>query len=163
MKNKSHSKDQAIVIGQALVHGKWLECAYQNNQISNSSNYYSNQKQEQSQIFYDDNSFYRPGPAALNCNRTENLLLEKKKAIQESEEGPEWIKELNKLVSNIEDETSSTNEKHVSNETETESDRTESKSADSRDSQSIDENESKLSNEKISIPIVKGINNILNH
>ena len=45
-------RDQAIVIGQALVHGKWLECAYSQNQI---------QRADQNQIFYDDNSFYKPG------------------------------------------------------------------------------------------------------
>ena len=33
--------------------------------------------------------------------------MEKKKALQESEDGPEWIKELNKLVSSIEEEKNS--------------------------------------------------------
>jgi hypothetical protein len=157
MKNKSHSKDQAIVIGQALVHGKWLECAYQNNQASTTTSYYFNQKQEQTQMFYDDNSFYKPGPTALNCNRNENLLLEKKKAMQESEEGPEWIKELNELVSNIEtnkDYTSLINENGASSEAGNED--SEKMSTATSDTKSLDENYSTQSNEKSFIPLVKG-------
>ena len=47
------NRDQAIVIGQALCHGKWLECAYYNNPImSNLNNHH---------LFYDDNSYYKPG------------------------------------------------------------------------------------------------------
>lgn len=48
IKKKSVTKDQAIVIGQALVHGKWLECA---NSSSNSE-----------QIFSEALAYYRPGP-----------------------------------------------------------------------------------------------------
>jgi hypothetical protein len=44
---KSVTKDQAIVIGQALVHGKWLECA---NSSSNSEH-----------IFSETLAYYRPG------------------------------------------------------------------------------------------------------
>jgi hypothetical protein len=46
MKKKSVSRDQAIVIGQALVQGKWLQSA------TNSNPDY---------IFADDFSFYKPG------------------------------------------------------------------------------------------------------
>ena len=68
------SNDQAIVISQALVHGKWLECVYQGHQavtagggsgVSSLVNYYSsnvNSKFEPNQaVFYDESSFYKPG------------------------------------------------------------------------------------------------------
>ena len=156
MKKKSHTKDQAIVIGQALVHGKWLECAYKNNQVGTfPSYYYSNSKPEQNQVFYDDNSFYRPGPTALNCHRNENVLLEKKKAMQESEEGPEWIKELNELVSNLDDESNVSGEKLSQSGINSED--LDEKSQTSSDAKSMGENESK-SNENFSVPLVKSKN-----
>lgn len=46
-------RDQAIVIGQALLHGKWLECAFYANPSISPSSYQS--------IFYDDNTLYKPG------------------------------------------------------------------------------------------------------
>jgi hypothetical protein len=46
MKKKSVSRDQAIVIGQALVQGKWLQSATNPNP---------------DYIFADDFSFYKPG------------------------------------------------------------------------------------------------------
>lgn len=55
IKTKSVTRDQAIVIGQALCHGKWLECAYYNNQNINNNSINNHH------LFYDDNSFYRPG------------------------------------------------------------------------------------------------------
>lgn len=121
MKKKSVSKDQAIVIGQALIDGKWLELVHQAN-VSTSSlaSYYSQSNSKLDQIFYDDNSLYKPGPvnkkiyrkkrhnfifiqclfprfqASTNCNRLDPF--EKTKVVQDTDEGPEWIKELNKLV-----------------------------------------------------------------
>jgi hypothetical protein len=123
MKKKSVSKDQAIVIGQALLDGKWLEMAHlatnTTNSVSNINSlvgaYYSqsspkllqdNQNQQnQMMIFYDDNSFYKPGQAATSCNRSDPFY-EKKKAIQDTDEGPEWIKDLNKLVTSSSSSTS---------------------------------------------------------
>lgn len=123
MKKKSVSKDQAIVIGQALLDGKWLEMAHlATNTTTSVSNinslvgaYYSqsspkllqdNQNQQnQMMIFYDDNSFYKPGQAATSCNRSDPFY-EKKKAIQDTDEGPEWIKDLNKLVTSSSSSTS---------------------------------------------------------
>ncbi len=81
-----------------------MELAYQSNVTNNSStslaSFYGTtqaNKVNQNQVFYDDNSFYRPGSNALNCSRNDNLF-EKKKEVHDTEEGPEWIKELNKLV-----------------------------------------------------------------
>ena len=52
MKKKTVSKDQAVVIGQALVHGKWLQCA------TNTS---------QDHIFSDEFAYYKPGPVSNFC------------------------------------------------------------------------------------------------
>jgi hypothetical protein len=116
------------------VHGKWLECVHQNSSASSASslnslaNYYSTSSVKidpniNQSVFYDDNSFYKPGyvreaiqfikksrqqffeyqvilKAALNVDRQDEIY-EKKKEIQDTEEGPEWIKELNKLVSSV--------------------------------------------------------------
>lgn len=90
------------MIGQALIDGKWLELAHQANMSTSSINsltsYYnaSSSTTKLDQIFYDDNSLYRPGQAATSCNRMDQF--EKSKLIQDTDEGPEWIKELNKLV-----------------------------------------------------------------
>jgi 1-phosphatidylinositol-3-phosphate 5-kinase len=46
MRKKSVSRDQAIVIGQALVQGKWLQSATNSNP---------------DHIFSDEFSFYKPG------------------------------------------------------------------------------------------------------
>ena len=46
MRKKSVSRDQAIVIGQALVQGKWLQSATSSNP---------------DHVFADDFSFYKPG------------------------------------------------------------------------------------------------------
>ena len=46
MRKKAMSRDQAIVIGQALVQGKWLQ-----NATNSNSDY----------IFSDEFSFYKPG------------------------------------------------------------------------------------------------------
>ena len=56
IRKKAVSRDQAIVIGQALCHGKWLECAYYTNINNNINNH---------QLFIDNNSFYKPGPVRL--------------------------------------------------------------------------------------------------
>ncbi len=53
MRKKSVSKDQAIVIGQALVHGKWL--VYAGNSTSTASS------GMQEQIFSDEFAYYKPG------------------------------------------------------------------------------------------------------
>ena len=37
---------------------------------------------------------------ALNCDN-DGHIFEKKKEIQDTDEGPEWIKELNKMVSSV--------------------------------------------------------------
>jgi len=68
MRAKSVTKDQAIVIGQALLHGKWLECAYRGN-ISTANSLATasiNQKDQNQSIFYDNNSFYKPGSVSEN-------------------------------------------------------------------------------------------------
>ncbi|CAF0732180.1 unnamed protein product [Brachionus calyciflorus] len=109
MKSKSVSKDQAIVIGQALMHGKWLECSYQQN--PNQSSYYLNSSSSNNanlvnkfeQVFYDENTFYKPGPSALNYRRDEPM--EEKKT--DVEEEPDWIKELNKMIGNDQESASS--------------------------------------------------------
>lgn len=64
MRAKSVTKDQAIVIGQALLHGKWLECAYRGNASTTSSSTaigFNHQKEQSQSTFYDANSFYKPG------------------------------------------------------------------------------------------------------
>ncbi len=38
---------------------------------------------------------------ALSCNKNDNII-EKSKLVDDTDEGPEWIKDLNKLVTNIE-------------------------------------------------------------
>jgi hypothetical protein len=86
---KSLTKDQAIVIGQALVHAKWLECTPNSGTLNN-------------QIFYDNNSFYKPGPMALNSNNKQDNDSSKRISC-DTEEGPDWIRELNKLVKTIDD------------------------------------------------------------
>lgn len=43
---------------------------------------------------------YLFGQTALNCDRTDTIF-EKKQPRHDLEEGPEWIKELNKFISNI--------------------------------------------------------------
>lgn len=97
-------RDQAIVIGQALLHGKWLECVYQINPTAQSSYYSSKFDPSNSQtLFYDDYSFYKPGYSALNFHQIDDVF-EKKKDLQDTEEGPEWIKELNKLVTSGDDD-----------------------------------------------------------
>lgn len=61
------TRDQAIVIGQALIDGKWLELAHQatiqsSSSINSLTSYYqSSSASKLDQIFYDDNSLYRPG------------------------------------------------------------------------------------------------------
>jgi len=69
MRAKSVTKDQAIVIGQALLHGKWLECAYRGN-ISTANSpiaiSYNHQKDQNQSIFYDNSSFYKPGSVSEN-------------------------------------------------------------------------------------------------
>lgn len=158
IKKKSHSKDQAIVIGQALLHGKWLECAYQNNQnnsqLNTISNYYQNAKNENTQIFYDDNTFYKPGSTALNCHRNENIIMEKKKALQYSEEGPDWIKELNKLVSNIDEEKNAENEKTTKTVHDIDQN-LDKKSIVSNNSQNSDDSNANQYVEPINLPLVK--------
>ncbi len=56
MKKKSVSKDQAIVIGQALVHGKWL--VYAGNGSSTST--------VQEQMFSDEFAYYKPGQVGFH-------------------------------------------------------------------------------------------------
>lgn len=80
------------------MHGKWLECSYQQN--PNQSNYYLNPSAANNahlvnkfeQVFYDDNTFYKPGSSALNYNKEDESKIE-------GEEEPEWIKEINKTLS----------------------------------------------------------------
>lgn len=89
------------------MHGKWLECSYQQN--PNQSNYYLNPSATNNahlvnkfeQVFYDDNTFYKPGASALNYNREDENKIE-------GEEEPEWIKEINKTLSPSHDEDEST-------------------------------------------------------
>lgn len=76
MKKKSVSKDQAIVIGQALVQGKWLEC------VSNSSGL---------SIFTEEYALYKPGLAA-QFSQNDNS-----KSSLNDTEGPEWVNEFNEL------------------------------------------------------------------
>jgi hypothetical protein len=65
-------RDQAIVIGQALLHGKWLECVHRNTSSLNSlTNYYSTSSSKpdpniNQSVFYDDNAFYKPGYVRTN-------------------------------------------------------------------------------------------------
>ncbi|RNA37706.1 hypothetical protein BpHYR1_023354, partial [Brachionus plicatilis] len=94
----SNVKDQAIVIGQALMHGKWLECSFQQN--PNQSNYYLNPSAANNahlvnkfeQVFYDDYTFYKPGASALSFNNRDDETK------MDGEEEPEWIKEINKTM-----------------------------------------------------------------
>ena len=63
MSQINQQRDQAIVIGQALVHGKWLECAYRGTLSTNAAPAAANPNQriDHNQIFYDNNSYYKPG------------------------------------------------------------------------------------------------------
>ncbi len=87
-----------------------MELAHQSNPASASTSsltsFYVNSAsgskfQSQNLVFYDDNSFYKPGSNALSCNRNDKIFDNKKKEVHDPEEGPDWIKELNKLVSTM--------------------------------------------------------------
>jgi 1-phosphatidylinositol-3-phosphate 5-kinase len=125
------------VICHALLHGKWLELAYQSNttntsttsSIANLASLYSNATlnssaklsdmtasggaNSSSLVFYDDNTLYKPGYAALNMHQDDSVNDQKKKDLQDdTEEGPEWIKELNSLIVSTYDLTSNKNEEN---------------------------------------------------
>lgn len=99
------------------MHGKWLECSYQQN--PNQSSYYLNSASANNahlvnkfeQVFYDDNTFYKPGPSALNYTRDEPS--EEKKA--DAEEEPDWIKEINKMIGPSNDTESSSSSSSQTN------------------------------------------------
>jgi hypothetical protein len=84
-----------------LCVSKWPECAHYVSSQANASSQQQQQSGADAQnIFYDNNLLYKHGSMALNYNRNDTIY-DNKKSMQDTEEGPEWIRELNKLISYI--------------------------------------------------------------